>query len=138
MLNLGKYFKQGQNNSLVLKNNGSFSHSGPWIQVYESTLLDRWHVGDFASVEYTLSVDLDTDNKEFIKAVITATVDTASVVIFARNNTNKDLVEITATVNESYVDVILTSALPEDSVSNEGIKVIYTANYFHTQNPPVA
>lgn len=135
MLNLGNFFRQGQNNSLTIKNNGSFSYNGPWLQVYDNTLLDRWHVGEFSSVEYTISVDLDTENKEIIKALVTATVDTASIVVFARNNTNKDLVEITATVNESYVNLILNPAISEDSTPNDGLKAIYTAHYFHNQNP---
>jgi|TARA_B110000503_G_scaffold135898_1_gene217271 hypothetical protein len=135
MLNLGNFFRLGQKNSLTIKNNGSFSYNGPWVQVYGETLLDRWHMGDFSSVEYTISVDLDTENKEIIKALVTATVDKASIVVFARNNTNKDLVEVTATVNKSYVDIILTPALPSDSSLNDGIKVIYTAHYFHNQNP---
>ena len=135
MLNLGNFFRLGQKNSLTIKNNGSFSYNGPWVQVYGETLLDRWHMGDFSSVEYTISVDLDTENKEIIKALVTVTVDKASIVVFARNNTNKDLVEVTATVNKSYVDIILTPALPSDSSLNDGIKVIYTAHYFHNQNP---
>jgi hypothetical protein len=116
-------------------NNGSFSHNGPWKQVYEDTLLDRWHVGDFSTAEYTISADLDTNNKEILKVLVTATVDNASIVIYARNNTAKDLIEVTATVNQSYVDILINPAEPEDSVSNAGVKVFYTAQYFHNQTP---
>lgn len=136
MLNLLNFFGQGQQNSLLVKNNGCFSYNGPWVQVYEETLIDRWHVGDFSTAEYTISVDLDSENKEILKALVTATVDKASVVVFARNNTNKDLVEVAVSVNQSYVDVKLTPAVSEDSTSNDGAKAFFTANYFHTQNPP--
>ena len=83
MQNLQKYLTDGLKNTLLFKNNAGTSHKGPWKQVYENTLLDRWHVGEFSSVEYTISADLDTDNKEIIKALITATDDRASVVVYA-------------------------------------------------------
>lgn len=136
MFNIGKYLKDGLKNTLLFRNNSGMSFSGPWIQVYPNTLLDRWHVGDFSSVEYTISADLNTAQKEIIKVLITATVDTASVVVYARNNTDRDLIEITATVNSSYVDVILNPATVTGGGSNAGVKVIHTAQYFHTQNPP--
>ncbi len=134
MLNLLNFFGKGQQNSLLIKNNGCFSHNGPWVQVYEETLIDRWHVGDFSTAEYTISVDLDAENKEIIKALVTANVNKASVVVFARNNTNKDLVEIAVSVNQSYVDVKLTPAVSTDSTPNDGAKAFFTASYFHTQN----
>ena len=134
---LNKSLAQGQNNSLTLLNNGSFSHKGPWIQAYENSLLDRWHVGDFSAAEYTIFADLDTGNKEVIKALVVATVDEASIVIYARNNTIQDLIEVSASVNSSYVDVTIDPAAAGDSgVSPRGAKVIYTAHYFYTQNPP--
>lgn len=132
MFNISKYFKLGKNNSITLLNNGSFSHNGPYISVFESTLLDRWHIGDFSSVEYTLSIDRSQESKEFIKLVVTATTDTASIIEYARNSTVSPLITVNATVNESFVDIILTPT----AASNVGSKVIYTANYFSTQTPP--
>jgi len=138
MFDIRQFFKIGQNNSILVKNNGSFSYDGPFVPVYETTEIDRWYVGDFSTVEYNISCDLDSDNKEFIKAIITATVDQANVVVYARNNTNRDLVELTATVNESFVSVQVAPAIVEGASSNSGVKAIYTAHYYHTQNPPVA
>ena len=112
--------------------------------MYPDTLLDRWHVGDFASVDYTISADFDTENKELIKVAVTATKDRASIVVYARNNTLNDIVTVTATVNDSYVDIILNPIIvPEDeeqgilAADYTGAKVIYTAHYYHTQSPLV-
>jgi len=124
----------------LFKNNSGTSYNGPWKQVYTDTLLDRWHVGDFSSVEYTISADFDTNNKEIIKVLITATRDYASILVYARNNTLNDIIDISATVNDSYVDVILNPIIDQALVPATdftGTKVIYTAQYFHTQTPLV-
>lgn len=136
-MNLLTYLKDGLKGTLLLRNNTGFSVNGPWIQVYNNTLLDRFYVGDFSSAEYTISADLDNNNKEILKVLVTATLDVASIVVYARNNTAKDLIEVDATVNNSYVDIVLSPALSEDSTPNDGVKVIYTAKYFHNQNPHI-
>ena len=140
MQNLKKYLTDGLKNTLLFRNNSGTSHNGPWKQVYTDTLLDRWHVGDFSSVEYTISADFDVDNKELIKVLITATRDRASVVVYARNNTRNDILSISATVNDSYVDIILNPVIDTEldpQTNFTGTKVIYTAQYFHTQTPLV-
>jgi hypothetical protein len=110
--------------------------------VYPNTLLDRWHVSDFASVDYTISADFIVDTKELIKVAITASRDRASIVVYARNNTLNDILTITATVNDSYVDIILNPVIviadDENNILAQdytGTKVIHTAQYFHTQTP---
>ena len=138
MQNLTKYLTVGIKNTLLFKNNLGTSHKGPHKQVYTNTLLDRWHVGDFSSVEYTVSADFDVDNKEIIKVLVTATNDTASLVVYARNSTSSDIINVSATVNDSYVDVILNPVIDQLLVTNfTGAKVIYTAQYFHSQTPLV-
>ena len=150
MQNLKKYLTDGLKNTLLFRNNAGTSHNGPNKQVYANTLLDRWHVGDFSSVDYTISADFDADNKELIKVAITASRDRASIVVYARNNTLNDILTVTATVNDSYVDVILNPiivlAVEEDQEQGisevigqdyTGTKIISTAHYFHTQTPLV-
>lgn len=134
---LNRFFKQGQNNSLTVLNNGSFSYNGPWIQLYDNTVMDRWYVGDFSAAEYTIFTDLDTDRKELVKVLVVATVDTASVSIYSRNNTLQDLISIDATVNSSYVDVLVSPTADDSGIPSSGSKVIFTAQYFYTQNPPI-
>ena len=138
MLDITKYITKGLQNTLLFKNTTGTSHNGPWKQVYSDTLLDRWHVGEFSSVEYTISADFDVDNKEIIKVLITASRDQASVVIYARNNTVNDILDVSATVNDSYVDVVLNPVIDAEVGTNfTSAKVIYTAQYFHTQTPLV-
>jgi len=138
MHNLAKYISNGLKNTLLFRNNSGFSHNGPWKQVYPETLLDRWHVGDFSSVEYTISVDFDVNNKEIIKVLITATKDQASVVVYARNSTASNIIDVSATVNDSFVDVIVNPVINVELATNfTGAKVIHTAQYFHTQTPLV-
>ncbi len=136
MQNLQKYLTDGLKNTLLFKNNSGISHKGPWKQVYENTLLDRWYVGDFASVEYTISADFDVNNKELVKVLITASRDNASLIVYARSNTLNDILNITATVNDSYVDVILNPVIDTEAGTDfTGAKVIHTAQYFHAQTP---
>jgi hypothetical protein len=135
MFNITEYIRSGLKNTLLLRNNTGFSYNGPWKQVYSNTRLDRWHMGDFSSAEYTISADLDSDNKEIIKVLVTATRDTASAVVYARNNTNRDLISVSTTVNDSYVDIILNPATTSPAGLNDGVKVIHTVHYYHNQNP---
>lgn len=136
MANLGKYLGNGLQNTVLFKNNSGTSHAGPWKQVYNGTLLDRVFVGEFSSAEYTISADFDTQNKEIIKILVTATKDNASLVEFARNNTLNDMISVTATVNDSYLDIILNPIIDTEAGTDfTGTKVIYTAQYFHTQTP---
>ena len=138
MQNLKKYITQGLKNTILFLNNAGTSHKGPWKQIYGQTTLDRWHIGDFNSVEYTISADFDRDNKEIIKALVTASINQASIVIYARNNTLNDIIEIDAVVNDSYVDIIVTPVVDvAASTDFAGAKVIFTGQYFHNLTPPV-
>lgn len=130
MFNLTKFFNKGLKDSVLFLSNGAMSHNGPWQQVYANTLVDRFYVGDFSSAEYTISIDFDNDNKELIKLLVTASISEASIIIYARNNLGTDLVELSASVNESYVDVIANPTAGKD-----GSKIIYTVQYFQNQNP---
>jgi hypothetical protein len=139
MFNISKFFGTGANGALLAKNNSAVAHNGPWVQAYPNTKLDRWHVGDFSSAEYTISIDLDSANREIIKCIIVANIQTASVVIYARNNLGNSLLNISADVNDSYVDVIVNpiDVITENVVTftSAGAKVIYTVQYFYNQQP---
>lgn len=130
MFNIAKYITSGLQNTLLLKNNSGFSYGGPWKGISDNTLIDRWHVGDFTSAEYTISVDFDTNNKEILKCLVVGSVDKAKINVYSRLSTNIDLVEVRAIVNDSYVDVF---ASPK-SAKLQGSKLIFTAKYFKGQN----
>jgi len=131
MISLTEFFTKGLKNTIQLKANGGISHNGPWINLYENTLIDRWHINDFSSVEYTISADLNNQNKEIIKILVTATADDAHLVEYARNSTEIDIVDVEALVNNSYVDIVANPKI----VKATGAKVIFTAQYFQNQNP---
>lgn len=131
MFNIDQFFNKGVKNTVQVKDNGGFSHSGPWKAAYGKTLVERWYLGDFSSADYTIAVDLNSDHKEIAKCLITATIDDAELVVYARNNTKGSLVDFSAIVNESYVELYIT---PKSS-KIEGAKFFFTANYFSNQTP---
>lgn len=130
MFKIENFFQQGLKSTMLFKNNGSISHNGPWSSVEQETVIDRIFLGDFSSAEYTISVDLDTANKEIIKCMLVASLETASVVVYARVSTTTELVNISARVNDSYVELLLSPATPKAI----GAKYIYTSQLFQTQN----
>lgn len=131
MFDIIKYFTNGLQNTIEIKDNGSFSHNGPWKQVYADTQVARWHSGEFSSAEFTISVDFDTTKKEIIKCIVSNSSDYASLVVIGRSNLGTNLVNVSATVNASYVDLIINPADPLYA----GSKFIYTAQYFRNLNP---
>lgn len=131
MFNLLTYLAQGLQNTLLMKNNSGFSFNGPYIRVEEETELDRWYLGDFVSADYTISIDLDQDNKELVKCSITAAVENANLIVYSRNYTNKSLVNLRVLVNDSYVVLYATPAFSTAT----GSKVIFTKQLFQNQTP---
>jgi hypothetical protein len=130
MFNANEVFSRGSNNTVQINNTG-FSYNNSWQQIYEKTLIERWYLGDFSGADYTITVDLNANNKEIVKCLVVATVDDASLVVYARNNTNIDLVELSAIVNETYLELYIS---PKD-VKVNGAKFFYTGNYFVNQTP---
>lgn len=131
MSNLEKYYRPGVSNSVLFRDNGKLSHNGPWALVSTNTIVDRISLRDFFAAEYTVAIDLDKTNKEIIKCTLIATFSDASLVVHSRNSTNAKLVELSARVNDSYVELLISPAIPKA----EGAKYIYTAQLFQTQNP---
>lgn len=131
MLKFTDFFKQSPQNKLSLKNNTQLAYKGSWIQVYPDTVIDRWYVGDYSSANYTITVEFDSNKKEVLQVLIVARPDQASVTIFGRTSIDDSLVNITATVNNSYVDVIANAT---DS-SFTGSKLIFYAMYAETITP---
>lgn len=131
MFNLLTYLAQGLQNTILVKGNSGFSYNGPFVRIEEETEIDRWYLGDFISADYTISIDLDQENKELVKCSITATVDDANLIVYSRNYTNKSLVNLRVLVNNSYVSLLATPAFPKAA----GSKIIFTKQLFQTQTP---
>lgn len=136
---LKNFFFKGANNTISLKNGANFSYVGPWTKVAAlpiETRLDRFHIGEFQAVEYTIVADYDQFNREIIKCIVVAGKNTADLTLYGRSNLGQHILEVKATVNNSYVDVIVKPQT-EDSTDMSGAKVLFSAQYFKTINPPV-
>ena len=120
-----KYLKKGLRGTINVYDN-HFSYGSTWQAVESSLPLDRWHQGDFASAEYTISIELGRDKKEIIKCLLTASPNEASVVVYGRASTTTDLVNVTAQVTNSYVELMLS---PKTD-AQKGCKASFSATYF--------
>lgn len=126
-----KFFDIGVNNSVLIKNNAGFSYKGPWLQIGTKRVFDRWYIGEIASAEYTISIDFNENNREILKCLVIASTDIANIHIYGRSYLNRELVDVNAVVNQSYVDVSLSPKTPQIFTA----KFIFTAQYFQIQNP---
>lgn len=131
MINISDFFARGLKNTVRVKNNAGFSYTGSFKEIQGTTLVERWHLGEFNSADYTISIDLNTEHKEIVKCLITGTVNEAKLVVYARNNTKIELVELSAIVTESFVELFISPKTPNAN----GAKFLYTANYFASQTP---
>jgi hypothetical protein len=144
MINFAKYFFQGVKNTLRVQNGVNFAYKGPWVSVFQDTVVDEWYVGDFMAAEYTIAVDVGNTKKEIIKAMVVAGPEQANVTIYGRISLNERLIDLSVTVNESKVQLIANPASsPTDSTYDDstllvGSKLIFSAQYFHTLNDLVA
>tara|TARA_B110000503_G_scaffold143735_1_gene247795 strand:- start:15178 stop:15567 length:390 start_codon:yes stop_codon:yes gene_type:complete len=127
-MDLEKHLKKGLKNTILLANGTNFSHGGEWSQVYPNTVLDKWYVGDFSSAEYTVTLELDKSTKEIVKLLVVATENDASVTIYGKSATVRNLVSITAEVNNSYVEIILNPK----TVADTGCFAFFAATYFRS------
>ena len=127
-MNINDYVTNGLNDTLLVKNNGGFSHYGPWKNLQDDTLVDKFFIGDISSAEYTISIDLNSDNKEILKCLVTSSLEEAKVVVYGRNYTDKSLAELYALVNNQFVELYVTPKNP----AFKSARFIHSVNYFHT------
>jgi len=126
-MNTDNYMTNGLNDTVLLQNNGGFSHNGPWKSLQDDTLVDRYYIGDISSAEYTISIDLNSDNKEILKCLVTGSLNEAKVVVYARNYTDNSLAEMYALVNNRYVELYMSPKNP----AFKAARFIHTVQYFH-------
>lgn len=124
-------FVSGPNNTLLVQNSNGYAYHGPWSKIYENTTLDRWYVSDFYLAEYTVHAGFDTLNKEVLKFSVIGVVDSSKIRIHSRLSTNIELIDVYSTVNESYVDVIISPKRQRI----EGLDCMYQVNYYYNQTP---
>ena len=134
MFDVSRLFGKGIRNTLLLKNGLQLSYNGPYVVVGTDTIQNINSQIQYSKAEYTMSVDYDTNNKEIIKVLVSATPSNSSVTVYGRSNMGNDLVNITSTVNNSYVRIVLNPAQKTPTTTYAGAKVIFSATYFQTQN----
>lgn len=125
MADFNKYFVPNVKNTLQFRNGVNFLHKGPWIQIFGSTEIDRWYVGDFASASYQISVEFNSNKKETLQVLVVARPDYANYSIVGRVAIDDELIDVDVEVNNSYLSLKLTPKIPEYT----GLKAIYKAHY---------
>lgn len=135
MFNVNNLFGKGVKNTLQLKNGLNFSVGGPFTTVQTNTIIDRWQFTSISAAEYTILVDYNTTNKELIRCLLVGGPDLATVTIYARGNLGNELIDLTASVNDSYVEISATAATGNGGLVYYGSKVTFQATYFETLNP---
>ena len=117
---LQNLFSRGLNGTILLNHN-SFSYKGNWIGVHPNTTIDTFHVGDFSSAMYQITVEHDSNEKEIMQLSVVARPDRA--------------VDISVTVDESKCKII---ASPKNTAYT-GAKLVFHATYcktIHQLTPP--
>jgi hypothetical protein len=140
MLNFAKFFFQGIKNTLRVQNGVNLAYKGPWQSVTTNTVVDEWYVGDFMAAEYTIVVDVGNTRKEMVKCLVVAGPEQANVTTYGRTNLNENLIDLTAVVTASKLQLLANPASsPNDSTYDNssllvGSKLIFSATYYHTIN----
>lgn len=127
---IDRFLQVGRKNTVSLKNDTQLSRTGPWTSIPKETEFDRFFLGDFTGAEYTLFIDFNTQHKEMIKFLVVASLDKATLSVFGRTSLENDIINLSATVNESYVSVKAAPASEEFA----NAKLVYNAFYFQNQN----
>ena len=134
MFDVSRFFGKGDKNTLLLKNGLNFSHNGPYGVVEDGLVLDKFHVNTFSSAEYAIQVDYDTNNKELIKMLVTASPNQSALTIYARTNLGNNLITIDSTVDNSLCKITVSPTDKSQTEKYSGSKIIFSATYFATQN----
>jgi len=137
MFDITKYFRRGQNQTIEFRNGTNLSYAGPTFTLVEAgTELDRWYVGSYFGVEYTIACDVNSERKEIIKCLCTATTSKANIVVYGRSNLGDDLMQLEVEVTDAYFKLVAYPRVQDDSTAIQGAKIIYSANYYATLNEP--
>ena len=96
---LTNLFSKGPNNTISLPDRSSFSYRGSWIGVHYNTVIDSFHLGEFSSAIYQITVEYDSNEKEIMQLSVIARPDRAVANIFGRSSINQELVNLSVTVD---------------------------------------
>jgi len=131
MFDVNQLFGKGVKNTLLLKNGLNFSVGSQFTVIQTNTLIDRWQFTSISAAEYTIFVDFDTDNKEILRCLLVGGPSLATVTIYGRANLGNPLVDLSAVVNDSYID--FKASVSSSTYQNS--KLTFQATYFESINP---
>ena len=126
---LTNLFSKGPNNTISLPDRSSFSYRGSWIGVHYNTVVDSFHLGEFSSAIYQITVEYDSNEKEIMQLSVIARPDRAVATIFGRSSINQELITLSVTVDAGlcYINVTPNSGYA-------GAKLIFHGTYAKTIN----
>tara|TARA_B110000503_G_C6945709_1_gene328879 strand:+ start:154 stop:666 length:513 start_codon:yes stop_codon:yes gene_type:complete len=132
---LTNLFTKGANQTIHLPDRSSFSYKGNWIGVFNGATMDQWHVGEFSSATYQITVEFDSNEKEIMQLSVVARPDRAVASVFGRSSINQELITLSVSVDESICKI---SVNPSATIY-AGAKLIFHATYaktIHQLTPP--
>ena len=122
------FFIKGAHNTLRLRNNTQFAYKNHWKSLHSNIVLDKWHIGEIMSANYTIIADNGRNDKETIQVLAIAGPDDAAITITGRAGLSTDILTLSANVDKSSFELIVSPA----AAGKEGARVMYTATYFQT------
>ena len=131
MSDLLKNVTTGLKNTLKFKNGVSMSHMGTVVSVATNTVVDRFHLGDFSSAEYLLTVDFASNKKESMQVRVVARPGEASVTVQSRTTIDDEIIILSGNVTDSYFELIASPA----NNNFHGARLTFFANYSETAIP---
>jgi hypothetical protein len=141
-MNFIDYFTQGLRNTIKFKSRTNFSFKNEVIPLYPNTVIDTWYVGDFTSATYEIAVEYGTNDVERVTVVVGSRVGQASLTVYGRTNTGRDLVQFSTSTTTSSVSLIASPLYAADGVTPlVGVYVTWSATYAERQvqlKPPTA
>jgi hypothetical protein len=135
-MNFADYFVRGLRNTLRLKKGTNWSVKGSEIPIPTDTEIDTWFVGEFSSAIYEVVAEYGKNDVEHINVKISARPEQASVTVSGRNNSGRDLVDFSATVDASKVTVTASPFFEDDGITPlANVKLTFKVTYFERLTP---
>jgi len=131
MSNFSSFFTAGPKGTLKFLKKPGLTYKGDWVQVFPGTEIDRWHVGEFSSAAYLITVEFGSNKKELMHVNVIARPDQASYNIYGRTSIDDELITLDASVNNSWFSLKVS---PTDNIFT-GAKITVFAMYGETINP---
>jgi hypothetical protein len=131
MNNFSSFFTIGAQSILKFLKKPGLSYKGNWIPVFPNTVLDSWHVGDFSTASYLITVEHQSNKKEVMHVNVVARPDQASYNVFGRTSIDDELIILEASVSNSIFSL---KASPSDPLFT-GAKITMLVFYGETINP---